>query len=694
MSGPLTVELPTSSGAVSSEVDAPNSTSTSTESRQRQGSVSSAASTPSSSGAGSSGMERQTSVGSHPGSPMSPLSPDPVHDLPPELLQAGWRKFWSRREGRPYYFNKVTNESLWEAPTLAMLHDPMTDPLGINMDEANGGPVPVAQDKRLSRPSTEINPLATVMKRRASNELCVGSPLKKAQLNYKPFWNFDIPTNAIIKERAPLHLPPPHPEIELFRSSLVMKLRHLYKELCQQRENIEAPLDSFNRWLLERKVIDKGKDPVLPSDCSPELSQSLVHEIMNDIPVKLVKPKFSADARKQLYRYAEAAKKMIESRTASPEGRKVVKWNVEDTFKWLRKRHNASYDDYLERLTHLKRQCEPHLYDAAEDSVKGIVSKVYKLSAENAQKIQERTWELFKEHNITEGNPLPEPTNTRLTYCYAVQLSIPSPRLPVVERVLENEVAQLRYKSETLKMNQEHFWKMEQLYGLNCRDDPRFDNFLARVWCLLKRYQSYFGSNPNEGKGNQGALTPSLMECLHRVFGVTFECFASPFNCYFRQYCSAFPDTDGFFGSRGPFLDFYPTSGSFEANPPFSDELMEAMVDHMESLLTESNEPLSFIVFIPDWRDPPTEALIRLESSKFMRKSFVYPPFEHEYRHGFQHLPAAKAEMSSKAVFGTLAVFLQNEAGFKRWTPTPEKIRELVLASKPKDPISTPSPPS
>ena len=50
--------------------------------------------------------------------------------------------------------------------------------------------------------------------------------------------------------------------------------------------------------------------------------------------------------------------------------------------------------------------------------------------------------------------------------------------------------------------------------------------------------------------------------------------------------------------------------------------------------------------------------------------------------------------MSSKAVFGTLVIFLQNEAGNKRWTPTPEKIKELVMASKPKDPISTPSPPS
>jgi phosphorylated CTD-interacting factor 1 len=119
-----------------------------------------------------------------------------------------------------------------------------------------------------------------------------------------------------------------------------------------------------------------------------------------------------------------------------------------------------------------------------------------------------------------------------------------------------------------------------------------------------------------------------------------------------------------------PFLDFYPTTGSFEANPPFSDELMAAMVDHMESLLGETTEPLSFIVFIPDWRDPPTEALIKLESSSFKRKQFVCPPFEHEYRHGFQHLPSAKSEMSAKAVFGTLVVFLQNEAGFNKWGPT------------------------
>ncbi|MEE6520082.1 hypothetical protein FKM82_017879 [Ascaphus truei] len=91
-----------------------------------------------------------------------------------------------------------------------------------------------------------------------------------------------------------------------------------------------------------------------------------------------------------------------------------------------------------------------------------------------------------------------------------------------------------------------------------------------------------FGTAQYEGSGLQGALPVQVFQALHRLFGVTSECFASPLNCYFKQYCSAFPDTDGYFGSRGPCLSFFPVSGSFEANPPFSEELMDAMVTHFE----------------------------------------------------------------------------------------------------------------
>lgn len=63
--------------------------------------------------------------------------------------------------------------------------------------------------------------------------------------------------------------------------------------------------------------------------------------------------------------------------------------------------------------------------------------------------------------------------------------------------------------------------------------------------------QMMFGIGLYEGAGLQGALPVHVFEALHKLFGVTFECFASPLNCYFKQYCSAFLDTDGYFGSRG-----------------------------------------------------------------------------------------------------------------------------------------------
>ncbi|KAJ4442041.1 hypothetical protein ANN_11907 [Periplaneta americana] len=344
----------------------------------------------------------QTPHGIPPGVYMEP-------ELPPELLQQGWRKFWSKRENRPYFWNKLTGDSLWEMPQLKPQFDPITDPLGI----CNTPPPPP--------PLVNGPPGPVAVKRRASEE-AVGSPVAKKFILAGP-WDLEIQTNVVIYERPPTILPHPHPDIETYRCSLAAKLRQCYQELCHSREAIDAPKDSFNRWLMERKVIDTGSDPLLPSNCFPEISMSMYREIMNDIPIKLVRPKFTGDARKQLSRYAEAAKKMIESRpvdwiditphrkpslnpvggvyrmiilleekcsfwisfsggrdhyicqnvfvdfcrklpvdtsrspaplNATPESRKVVKWNVEETFQWLRRTVGATYDDFQDRLGHLK----------------------------------------------------------------------------------------------------------------------------------------------------------------------------------------------------------------------------------------------------------------------------------------------------------------------------------------------------
>uniref|UniRef100_A0A3B5MHG6 WW domain-containing protein n=1 Tax=Xiphophorus couchianus TaxID=32473 RepID=A0A3B5MHG6_9TELE len=623
------------------------------------------------------------SASSH-GPPLSPSTTSKSPELP-ELVQAGWSKCWSRRENRPYYFNRFTNQSLWEVPVLGQ-HDVIfqSDPLGLNAApaEAGDGNLGNGQRKRRSseeqgagpnsfkrtKPTTPISPSTPGVKPWSSapeeKQVPATTPTtpSPAPAPYRPaiYWDLDVQTNAVIRERSAANHLPSHPEIELQRAQLVTKLRQHYHELCHQRE-IDPPRESFNRWLLERKVIDKGLDPLLPSECEPVVSPSMFREVMNDIPI-LSRIKYKEEARKLLFKYAEAAKRMIDSRNASPESRKVVKWNAEDTMNWLRRDHSASKEDYMlqDRLEHLRQQCGPHVTAVAKDSVEGICSKIYQLSAEYSRRLRQTHLSLLQ----------------RLVYCYPVRLSIPTPALPRVELHFENDVACLRFRGEMVKVNRGHFSKLQELlYRYSCIDDPRFEKFLARVWCLLKRYQQVmFGSGANEGSGLQGALPVAVFETLNRQFGVTFECFASPLNCYFKQFCSAFPDIDGFFGSR-------PVSGSFEANPPFCEELMDAMVTHFEELLDRSSEPLSFIVFVPEWRDPVTPALTRMEASRFLRHQLNVPAYEHEYRSGSQHI--CKDDMYYRAVHGTAVLFLQNDAGFGKWAPTPERLAELTAAYRP-----------
>ncbi|XP_046676370.1 mRNA (2'-O-methyladenosine-N(6)-)-methyltransferase isoform X1 [Homalodisca vitripennis] len=581
-----------------------------------------------------------------------------MEDLPPELVQQGWKKLWSKRENRPYFWNKLTGISLWEMPNNKPQFDPITDPLGI------------------SGPGTPINGPPMPVKRRASEEVG-GSPVAKKFILAGP-WDLEVSTNVILYERPPTVIPHPHPEIEAFRCSLTAKLRNCYQELCHSRESIDAPKDSFNRWLMERKVVDCGTDPLLPSQCFPEISQCMYKEIMNDIPIKLVRPKFTGDARKQLSRYAEAAKKMIESRNASPESRKVVKWNAEDTFQWLRRTVGATYDDFQDRLGHLKRQCQPHLTETVKESVEGICLKIYHLSSEYGKKIREKHYELLKENGIAEPTPPQHLASVRKVWCYPVQFSTPCPRLPAIDYFIERDQTLLRFQGDTVAINTTHLHKLEQLYRFSCFDDKKFELFLPRVWCLLKRYNTFIANSEN----TQAALPVTVLECLNRMFGVTFECFASPLNCYFRQYCSAFADTDSYFGSRGPILELKAISGSFEANPPFSEELMEAMVNHFERLLADSTEPLSFVVVLPEWRDPAPAALLKLEASHFKRRQVVVPAFEHEYRHGFQHI-VAKSELNVRSSHGTLVVWLQNNAGYQRWGPTEERVEALLEAFRP-----------
>ena len=229
-------------------------------------------------------------------------------------------------------------------------------------------------------------------------------------------------------------------------------------------------------------------------------------------------------------------------------------------------------------------------------------------------------------------------------------------------------------------LNNKHTDKLRDLYKVNSSDN----SFNHTLFVLLTRYDSLtreLHTSKREASSYHAALPKDVFQFLTDEMGVTMECFASPLNCYYPNYCSAFADTDVWFGSCGSFFDFHPINGSFEVNPPFTEEVMLAMVDHIERLLNDSNEPLSFAVIIPEWIDPPTPALVQMQKSMYRTEDFVVNPHKHSYIEGSQHKFDVVRDQSGKNVFGAIhashVFFLQNKQGMKKWTPTMDKINKM-----------------
>ena len=162
---------------------------------------------------------------------------------------------------------------------------------------------------------------------------------------------------------------------------------------------------------------------------------------------------------------------------------------------------------------------------------------------------------------------------------------------------------------------------------------------------MLARYESLGGA------GYQAALGEKAFDVLKTRLGVGCEAFASPLNCRYGRFCSAFPDVDAPFGSLGSFFDFEPTRGSFEMNPPFVPETLSAAAKHAEALLDAaegSGDRLSFVVVVPAWKDVPMwEAL---DGSKHKRgEVMIVPAAEHGFCDGAQHCrpPAERHRVSS-----------------------------------------------
>ena len=171
-----------------------------------------------------------------------------------------------------------------------------------------------------------------------------------------------------------------------------------------------------------------------------------------------------------------------------------------------------------------------------------------------------------------------------------------------------------------------------------------------------------------------------MFDALLRHFDAAFECFASPLNCRYGRYCSAFPDTDRCFGALGSFFDFHPTRGSYQANPPFVPTIISSMSAHMGQLLASPEaEALCFVVIVPAWEH--SAGWQALCAHPHLRHHERIGQADHGYCEGRQHLRKTRFRIAS---FDTSVFFLQNDPGADAWPVTPEKIEDLrrAFASK------------
>jgi phosphorylated CTD-interacting factor 1 len=239
-----------------------------------------------------------------------------------------------------------------------------------------------------------------------------------------------------------------------------------------------------------------------------------------------------------------------------------------------------------------------------------------------------------------------------------------------------------------LKLNTQHYNKLRELFKRHVPTPPQQEGeaaaeideqkFSACLFNMLSRYNALLGH------GMQCALSEHGFDALKGALDVTFECFASPLNCMYDVYCSAFPDTDCHFGSVGSFFDFFPTEGSFEANPPFIRPIMAAMVRHIEQLLAApAAKALSFVVIVPGWTEMVAWAL--LQESKFKQLEMLVAAADHGYCSGAQH---QRKDRYLEAPYDTAVFVLQNKQGAKRW-PVPvgfvDLLQEAMAQATPTD---------
>eukprot|EP00536_Pseudo-nitzschia_multiseries_P006786 jgi/Psemu1/239661/estExt_Genewise1.C_1490002 len=195
-------------------------------------------------------------------------------------------------------------------------------------------------------------------------------------------------------------------------------------------------------------------------------------------------------------------------------------------------------------------------------------------------------------------------------------------------------------------------------------------SFEEALFCLLCRYDMI------QGAGLQAGVPGAIMDVLLHRFDCRMECFASPMNCRYDRFASAFIDVDAPFGSQGSFfeLSFSPEDGEgghgnenysdSNANPPFCEGLILQLSDKIQRILSPkpNQRPIMIVVFVPAWRE--SKCYQALLANECLTQHLLLKKGEHWYSEGTQH---RRKDSFRVASFDTSILFYQNESAKKLW---------------------------
>lgn len=248
---------------------------------------------------------------------------------------------------------------------------------------------------------------------------------------------------------------------------------------------------------------------------------------MEDVPVKLPWPKDAAQVFRNISTYVAASKKLMKS--LPEEQRTQLGQLLDQADAWVAQNRSKgmSQDDAQAYLDSFKKSCGELTGSVTQPLVAEICQKIVSSADAAAQALVS--------------------TRTNLSSTFA------TPRPHVRKSTSEPNSMSFENGSDYFRLHITTYNKLKYLFEkargspLTSADD---DEFHSAAWSLHFRYRALLGGLRRfEGSGLQAAVPPHTFDALTKVFDVSMECFGSPFNCNFANFCSVFDDIDPLFSS-------------------------------------------------------------------------------------------------------------------------------------------------